>query len=96
MKKLYTFLILAFTVVIGNAQIVNIPDANFKAALLAATPTNTIAKNLAGHYFKIDSNDNGEIEVLEAAQVSTLAVSTASISSLEGISNFISLYELYC
>jgi len=44
-------------------QIVNIPDANFKAKLLEASPSNTIAKDLAGNYFKIDANGNGEIEV---------------------------------
>ena len=43
MKKFY-FTVFAFCFFfIANAQIVNIPDANFKAELLAANPTNTIA-----------------------------------------------------
>ena len=36
MKTKLTFLLL-FTIAFGNAQIVNIPDANFKAKLLAAS-----------------------------------------------------------
>ncbi len=96
MKKLYIFLILIFAVVVGNAQIINIPDANFKAKLLSASPSNIIAKNMDGSYFKIDSNNNGEIEVAEATQVSSLSVSSASIASLEGISSFSSLSTLVC
>lgn len=95
MKKLYFlfFLTIGF---FGNAQIVNIPDANFKARLLAATSNNTIAKNLSGNYFRIDANYDGNIQISEALQVSLLNVYSCQISSLEGIQSFTNLKELNC
>jgi hypothetical protein len=96
MKKLYFLLIALFVFTGVNAQVVNIPDANFKARLLLASPSNFTAKDLAGNYFKIDANNNGEIEVSEASQVSRLDVQNSSISSLEGILNFNSLQYLDC
>jgi Leucine-rich repeat (LRR) protein len=95
MKKLYFlfFLTLGF---IANAQIVNIPDANFKARLLAASTTNTIAENLSGNYFKIDANSDNEIQESEALQVSVLRIGASSIISLEGIQSFANLQFLFC
>ena len=43
MKKLYTLIVVALVGFVMNAQIVNIPDANFKAKLLAASATNQVA-----------------------------------------------------
>lgn len=93
MKK--TLLLLIFTA-IAQAQIVTIPDANFKAKLLSSSSLNTVAKNFSGNYFKIDSNNNGEIDVAEAAQVYQLRVNDSGISSLEGIESFSTLVYLYC
>ena len=100
MKKLYTFLILVFTAVIGNAQIVNIPDANFKAKLLSSSTSNQVAKNLAGVFFKIDANNDGGIQVSEALQVSyiditcTSCASTIRTTSLSGYESFTNLKTL--
>lgn len=77
-----------------EAQIVNIPDANFKAKLLEASPSNTIAQNSSNQNIKIDANDDGEIQESEALLVRKLDVSNASISSLEGINSFSNLSEL--
>lgn len=96
MKKFY-FLLLALGLFTGvNAQIVNIPDANFKAKLLAASPSYTIAKDLTGNYFKIDTNSDGEIQESEALQVSYLSVASSNISSLLGILSFTNIQTLYC
>ena len=63
--------------------IVNIPDANFKAALLA---------NAA-----INSNSDGEIQCSEAvAFTGTINVSNQSIADLTGIEAFTSLTGLIC
>jgi Leucine-rich repeat (LRR) protein len=59
-------------------------------------PSNSIAKNLAGNYFKIDANNDGEIQVNEALQVSQLNVYSSNILSLIGIQNFTNLYVLNC
>jgi len=99
MKKLYTFLLIAFTVVVGNAQIVNIPDANFKAKLLSATASNGfnyIAQNAAGNAMTIDNNSDGQIDVSEATLVYRLNVSSSNINDLTGIENFINLKTLFC
>jgi Leucine-rich repeat (LRR) protein len=96
MKKIY-FLLLAFCFFNGlNAQIVNIPDANFKAKLLEANYSNTIAKDINGNSIKIDVNSNNEIEANEALSVYFLSVESSNIDDLTGISNFSNLYRLYC
>ncbi len=95
MKKLYFLFFLAFSL-LANAQIINFPDANFKAKLLSASSSNSVAKNLSGVYFKIDSNNDGEIQVSEAQQVRDLDVNNSSISNLIGIEGFTNLEYLNC
>jgi uncharacterized repeat protein (TIGR01451 family) len=96
MKKiLILFIFLSFGNL--NAQILNIPDANFKAKLLLADVNNTIAFASNGTTsIKIDINNNGEIETNEALLVYSLDVSNSSIASLEGLQNFINLKQLFC
>lgn len=94
MKK--TILLLLFVTTIAQSQIVNIPDANFKAKLLSATSSNQIAKDLNGNYFKIDSNSDNEIQESEALEVSYLDVSSSSILDLTGIASFFNLEYLDC
>lgn len=68
-----------------NSQIVNIPDANFKAKLLSSSPSNTVAKDLNGNYFAIDANGDGEIETTEAEQVGELVLIDNNILNYQGI-----------
>lgn len=106
MKMKILFLI-AFST-ICNAQIVNIPDANFKAALLSASPSNYIASTampyainvvgsivITGHD-KIDVNNDGEIQVSEAQTILSLEINNKNISNLTGIEAFINLVNLEC
>lgn len=95
MKNYYLLLFLLFGL-FGKAQIINFPDANFKAKLLEASPSNYIAIDLTGNYFKIDANSNGEIEVSEALNISLLNIGSSSIQNLDGILNFINLTYLNC
>jgi uncharacterized repeat protein (TIGR01451 family) len=95
MKQTYLFCLL-FLSLFSSAQIINIPDANFKAKLLAASPSNTIAKDLSDNYFKIDTNNDGEIQITEATQVKSLYITYSNILSLVGISNFTNLQQLNC
>lgn len=79
MKLLYTLLINLLFVCSASyikAQTISFPDENFKAALIAEG---------------IDSNNDGEIQKSEAANVKELRVNDAGISSLDGIKNFTSL-----
>lgn len=92
MKKY--LLLLLLTTFSTKAQVVNIPDANFKAKLLEASPSNDIAKNFSDQNIKIDLNNDGEIQESEALLVSKLNVNNASIASLVGINSFVNLKEL--
>lgn len=102
MKKLQ--LLLAFLIPFYfQAQIVNIPDANFKARLLQASPYNSIASTetpdqngAVNSYNSIDTNGDGEIQVSEAQLIKYLylAPSFGSITSLEGINSFTNLQSL--
>lgn len=110
MKKIY-FLLLALGLFTGvNAQIITIPDANFKAKLLQAFSGNTIASTqtpvyneandtwTVSSYNKIDTNNNGEIEINEAQAIKWLDIPATSsmVSNLAGIENFTNLIYLYC
>jgi hypothetical protein len=100
MKKIY-FLVLTFCFFNGlSAQIVDIPDANFKALLLSSNTTNSIAKGEYNQSLKIDANNNGEIEVSEALLVKELNFGffqynyESPIRDLKGIQSFINLEYL--
>ena len=81
MNKLYYSLFLFLFFIAANAQIINIPDANFKARLLAASPSNYTASTQTptsegniSSYNTIDTNGDGEIQKSEALAVKTLTI----------------------
>lgn len=84
MKKI--FVILSFLLCIGAknyAQNVNIPDANFKAYLVANAAINT--------------NGDGEVQISEAsAYTGAINADNAGISDLTGIAAFTAITSLYC
>jgi hypothetical protein len=107
MKKLYTLLLVVLAAFSSTAQIVNIPDANFKAKLLAASPSSTIASSqsfvgngvnaLVTSYNSIDMNGDGEIQVSEAQAIKWLKIPDNSfISNVTGIEFFTNLEYFYC
>lgn len=79
-SKLLLLLALLLTTMM-NAQIVNIPDANFKAKLIA---------------IGVDTNTDGEIQQSEALTPSYLDLSNSSIADLTGIEYFANLGNLDC
>ncbi|TGD57119.1 DUF7619 domain-containing protein [Flavobacterium humi] len=107
MKKI--LLLLFLLTGIAQAQIVNIPDANFKARLLSASPAVHVGSNVnpdssatPGIYTTIDTNGDGEIQVTEAQNIIYLRLATLGtgatnhIASLQGIEAFTNLQTLYC
>lgn len=84
MKFFYLLILTCFVCGSMQSQIINIPDPNFKNALLNHTSP------------IIDTNGDGEITVSEAAPVTTLFLSGQQINSLEGIENFTSISVLNC
>ena len=104
MKTKLTFLLL-FIIAFCNAQIVNIPDANFKAKLLAADTSNQLASSqtpaytnwTVSSYNKIDVNNDGQIQITEAQSIKWLNINNNSnISDLTGIEAFTNLNFLSC
>ena len=93
--KNISLLLLLFITGIVNAQSVIIPDANFKAKLLASDIGNFIAYGSTG-YIKIDADNDGEIGIDEALAVTKLRISNASINDLTGIEEFTNLTYLDC
>jgi hypothetical protein len=87
----------------ANGQPINIPDANFNAVLLAASTNNSIAaigdilpdNSVTLVNVKIDTNNNGIIEVDEVQDITYLFLSYSNISDLTGIEYFINLKYLF-
>ncbi|UKB80236.1 leucine-rich repeat domain-containing protein [Chryseobacterium sp. MEBOG07] len=77
-----------------SQAIVNFSDATFKSKLVFSTPSAHIAKNSAGNWIKVDTNNDMEIQVTEAQQVTELWLLGNNISSLNGIQHFSNLKVL--
>ncbi len=82
MKHLLLTLIL-LTSFFASGQIVNIPDANFKNALLNHNPV-------------IDTNGDGEIQYSEAEAATEISVPGQDINNLSGIESFVGITKLNC
>lgn len=103
MKK-YLYLILFFSSFL-NAQIVNIPDANFKAKLLSADISNVTAStyydfynfdHIPSNFNKIDINNDGEIQYSEVQNIQFLDLRNSNISNITGIEAFVNIKFLIC
>lgn len=81
MKKNIVSLLLTTTSILAQGQIVDIPDANFKLALIS---------------LGVDKNNDNEIQISEAAFVTSLQVPHKFISDLTGIQAFTSLTYFAC
>jgi Secretion system C-terminal sorting domain len=102
MKTKILFLAIAYSTMI-NAQIINIPDLNFKARLLAASTSNNIASTIEPNdngyvstYNKIDVNNDGEIQVSEALLIKFLRVPGVNINDVTGVNAFVNLKYFNC
>lgn len=83
MKKKKKILLLLFLAIpfLGITQDVNIPDANFLAALIEEG---------------VDTNGDGVIQVSEAEMVDTIDIFGGQINDISGIESFINLVFLEC
>ena len=105
LKKLLLFATL-FLSFFCRSQIVNIPNAAFKAKLLAANSTNFFASTEAPIYSvfynnwngptsnSIDTNGDGEIQVSEALAIKCLNLKDSNLTNLAGIEFFTNLQSL--
>lgn len=94
-KQLLLISLFLFTLTI-NAQIVNIPDANFKDKLVNAdvATVNAYAQDANGDNMVVDVNNDGEIQESEAQAVYRLYLNYSNISDLTGIQYFTNLTHL--
>lgn len=95
MKNYYSLLLFSLCLS-ATAQIVTIPDANFKTKLMQSGPSESIAQDIDYNFVKIDTNDDNEIDVAEASVIYFLEVNVGNINSLSGIENFTNLRGLEC
>ncbi|MDI1256641.1 MAG: T9SS type A sorting domain-containing protein [Flavobacterium sp.] len=95
MKEFYFLIIGLFFGFGAIAQIVNIPDANFKAKLLAASPDVHVASNtISTGYCIIDTNGDGEIQLSEALLIDYLELPYAGITDFSGLEDFTNVNQI--
>ena len=94
MKKLYFIAALLCLNFSMSGQIVNIPDANLKYSLLHTACVDDTDDGVNDR--DADLNDDGEIQLSEAAAVHYLNLQNRNITSLEGIAAFSGLKKLRC
>ncbi len=93
MKNISLFLLfISLVTTVAGAQIVDIPDANFKNALVNFD----VADIGNGTNEDVDTNNDGEIQVSEAEAVIELTVGGFDIASLIGIESFTGMEYLNC
>lgn len=93
MKRNLLIILLLIASGFAQAQIIDIPDVNFKNALLAPTD---VVHDIDGNDIVLDANNDGEIQVSETTSVEWLSISNFNITSLEGIEYFTNLKRLDC
>ena len=100
MKTIATYTMLFINTIFIQAQTINIPDINFKNKLLGANTYNTIALNFNNSWVKIDTNNDGEIQISEAALIKQLNLDESSlnlnISNFTGLEYFVNLKTITC
>lgn len=94
MKKFFLTFGILLSIAFMKAQVVSIPDINFKLKLLSASPSNQIAKDLNGNWCAIDTNNDNLIQQSEANNISYLFIAYNNYTSLIGINNFNNLKVL--
>lgn len=100
MKKIYFLLLVLVLFNTANSQIINFPDANFKARLVSADVNTGTVTNFSGNFFKLDANNDGQIQLSEALLVKELNVwghnGSNNYSDMTGVEYFTNLQSLKC
>lgn len=95
MKKNYLLLLFVFSFIYAQAQIIDIPNADFKNILLNEFCADTTGDGSLDS--DVDFNNDGEIEVSEAEAVYILNLDYYfSLNSIEGIEYFTNLIKFTC
>ncbi len=90
------FTVSSFTLrVFDSSTILFFPDANLKAALVNASPSNNTALG-SGGYTTIDTNGDGEIQITEANVITGLQLQGGGIIDFTGIQGFPNITYFGC
>jgi hypothetical protein len=92
--KTKLLLLILFASICANAQIVNVPDANLKSALISNNPATVISRDENGFSVTIDVNDDDEIQVSEAQSIYSLEIINVPFTDITGIQAFSNLKDL--
>lgn len=94
MKAMFILGLLIITATSCTEQIVEIPDAHFKQALISSNCIDTDGDGKADS--DADINNDGQIQISEVQNLTFLDVSAKKIKSLQGIQHFTNLTALDC
>ena len=94
MKKFYAILFVVFCSLSVDAQMVNIPSAEFKSILVNQICADTNDDGILDN--DVDTNNDGEIQVIEALAVINLNTLDLPYTNLIGIETFSNMKSLAC
>ena len=100
MRHIYFFFIVFIFFSVAQAQVVTIPDTDFRDLLLDPSANGALIRDLNNSIItNVDTNNDGQFQVTEVEQVSYIylgysGTSPSIISSLEGINNFVNINKL--
>ncbi len=99
-KYIISFCLFVVAVFCAKAQIINIPDANFKNKLVNGgsncdfATSYSYSTGISNEILVVDTNHNGEIEQSEALAIEFMNVVFSSISDVTGLEHFTNLKGL--
>ncbi len=95
MRKLYVLIVLLSLVYSSSAQIINIPDPVFKSKLTSTTLGEF--KDASFNNILVDANQDGEIQLTEALQVSVIYFNNSQpyVTDMTGIQSFVNIRNLF-
>lgn len=79
MKKVFFLFIFSFVLHL-NAQVINFPDTVLRSRLVAANPSSYTAFNFNDAPVKVDTNNDGQIQVSEALLIKKLSLRSQSFN----------------
>ncbi len=77
-----------------SAQNISFTDINLKNLLVSIQANHGRATNLQNQQTKVDTNNDGEIQISEAMNIKTISLDNSNITNLIGIEYFVNLTNI--
>lgn len=94
--KTKILLLVVLNAILCQAQIVPVSSPGLKFWIISSTVENTRAKDLAGNWTRIDQNNDGELQLTEAQNISYFGDFNGQSSDYSCLQSFSNLEELDC